>query len=333
MATEIKPKLLPAYSYISDLIQEVSRAKTRIAIIATIFHNDDDRMETLVAALCEATARGVNVSMCIDSFTYLEPNAPWRHLLKDHSAQAYRAIRTERRLKAAGVNFRWLGKGANFGVMGRTHTKWSVVDDTVYSFGGVNLYQMGITNTDYMLKFVDKDLAGRLVSLHRSIIHADRANHAGKNRTEVISDDTYLLFDGGIPMHSLIYRRAIELAKQAKSIIFVSQYCPTGSLARVLKQKNAHLYFNHWESASALNTLVIRAGMRSSKFETLYEREPYLHAKFIIFTMPDGHTVALTGSHNFQTGGVVLGTRELCLETTSPRIIGELEKFFNDYVK
>lgn len=333
MTSAIQPKLLSSADYIKDLTAQISQAKSRIAIITTIFHNDSDRMEALISALCAAAERGVSVSMCVDSYTYLEPNGPWQHILKDHSAQAYRAIRTERRLKAAGVKFRWLGKGANFGVMGRTHTKWSIIDDTVYSFGGVNLCEMGITNTDYMLKIANSTLADTLTKLQEDIIRADRGNHAGKNRVEIINSQTSILFDGGIPLHSHIYARAISLAKEAKGIVFVSQYCPTGKLARVLKSKNTHLYFNHWESASALNTLVIRAGMRSSKFNTLYEREPYLHAKFIIFTMPDGTKTALMGSHNFQAGGVVLGTRELCMETANPKIIAELESFFRHYVK
>lgn len=333
MTATIHPILIPSEQYILDLTARIATAKTRIAIVTTILHNDSERMDILIDSLCAAAQRGVAVSMCVDSFTYLEPNGPWRHLLKDQSAQGYRAIQTERRLKAAGVKYRWLGKGANFGVMGRTHTKWSVIDDTVYSFGGVNLYEMGASNTDYMFKLTNTHIADIMMEHHEQLIQADRANRAGRNRTVTINNQSRILFDGGIPFHSGIYVRAIELAKQAKSVLFVSQYCPTGRLARILRAKNSRLYFNHWEAASALNTLVIRAGMRSSKFTTLYERDPYLHAKFIIFTMPTGEKIALTGSHNFQTGGVILGTRELCMETTSPQIISELESFFNRYIK
>jgi cardiolipin synthase len=327
------PTLLPAAGYGIDLIKSIEKATQRIAIATTIFHNDSARMEALIVALCSAAERGVTVSICADSYTYLEPNGPWRRILKEHSAQAYRALATERRLKASGVKFRWLGKGANFGVMGRTHTKWSTVDDTVYSFGGVNLCEMGLSNTDYMFKIRDAVLADTMAAQHEQLIKADRANHAGKNRVIPFTPKSKIMFDGGIPLHSHIYARAVQLAKQAESIVFVSQYCPTGKLARALRAKDARLYFNHWESANALNTLVIRAGMRSSKLETLYEREPYLHAKFIIFTMPGGHKVALTGSHNFQTGGVVLGTRELCLETSDKQIISRLESFFKKYVR
>lgn len=333
MAISVKPVLLPGKQYVTDLIERIETARERVAIVTTIFHNDSDQMEQFVRALCAAAERGVDVSFCVDTYTYLEPNGPWRHLLKDQSAQAYRAIRNERRLKNAGVKFRWLGRNANFGVMGRTHLKWSIIDDTVYSFGGVNLYDMGVTNADYMFRVTNQNLADAFMNRHAQLIKADKGNHAGKNRMIELSSRTHIIFDGGMPFHSEIYNRAIELAQKAESILFVSQYCPTGKLARVLRNKNAKLYFNHWEAASALNTLVIKAGMRSSQFETRYKREPYLHAKFIIYTMPGGEKWALTGSHNFQAGGVALGTRELCLETNSPSIIHELESFFKKYVQ
>ena len=333
MAISVKPVLLTAPDYLADLTERINNATERIAIVTTIFHNDSEAMEKFVVALCNAASRGIDVSFCVDSYTYMEPSGPWRHILKDQSSQAYRAIRTERRLKASGVAFRWLGREANFGVMGRTHTKWSIVDNTAYSFGGVNLYRMGIENTDYMFRFVNATLADEMILHHKLLIRADRGKHAGKNRTFSISSKTKILFDGGIPFHSQIYNRAIELTKQASEVLFVSQYCPMGKLARALRERDSELYFNHWEAASALNTLVIKAGMRSSKFETKYQHEPYLHAKFMIFTMPDGSKVALTGSHNFQNGGVILGTRELCMETTSPQIINELEVFFKNHVK
>ena len=334
MIPTLQPQLLPAGEYLLDLIDAISTATTRVALVVTVFHNDSPRMEQFTQALCDAASRGVRVSFCVDSFTYMEPAAsPWRHLLKDQSAQAYQAIRTERRLRAAGVKFRWLVRHANFGVMGRTHIKWSIVDNTVYSFGGVNLYEMGATNTDYMIKANEPGLADSFYERHRQLIAADKANHAGKNGYLTLDDQNRVIFDGGIAFHSAIYNRAVELAKQAKSIIFVSQYCPTGRLARALRGKNTQLYFNHWETASALNIFVIRAGMRSSKFQTLYTRDPYLHAKFIIYTMPNGSKIALTGSHNFQAGGVVLGTRELCLETTNPTLIAELEKFYRKSIR
>jgi cardiolipin synthase len=44
--------------------------------------------------------------------------------------------------------------------------------------------------------------------------------------------------------------------------------------------------------------------------------------------MPDGSKVAVTGSHNFVYGGVLLGTREIALETADPKVVRQLERFF-----
>lgn len=333
MAIPIRPTLLPAPEYLADLTERINEATTRIVILTMVFHNDSERIEALILALCEAAERGVTVVMCADSFTYLEPNSPWRRFIRGQSSQAYRALRAAHRLKNSGVQFRWLGRNANVGVMGRTHAKWSIVDDTVYSFGGVNIHEMGIENTDYMFRISNKELADILSERFEWLIRSDRGNHAGRNRIVTLSSKTRIILDGGIPFNSKIYSRAIALAKQADEILFVSQYCPTGRLATFLHQKKSRLYFNHWEDAGALNTFVIRAGMRASKLTTSYKRDPYLHAKFMIFTMPDGNKVALTGSHNFVAGGVMLGTREICLETTSEVIIGQLEAFFESSVR
>jgi len=52
----------------------------------------------------------------------------------------------------------------------------------------------------------------------------------------------------------------------------------------------------------------------------------------MIFTMPDGRKIAVTGSHNFVYGGVLLGTREIALETDDKKVIRQLERFFDSYV-
>jgi cardiolipin synthase len=100
-----------------------------------------------------------------------------------------------------------------------------------------------------------------------------------------------------------------------------------------LKLKNATLYFNHWRKASTVNRWMIRFGMLRSKQETLYKRESYLHSKFIIFEMPDGHKTAITGSHNFMMASGLVGTREIALETSDPEIISQLEQFRHDHVE
>lgn len=53
----------------------------------------------------------------------------------------------------------------------------------------------------------------------------------------------------------------------------------------------------------------------------------------MIFELPNGETVAITGSHNFHALGGLLGTREVAMQTTDPHIIAELQRFLNDHVK
>jgi cardiolipin synthase len=74
-------------------------------------------------------------------------------------------------------------------------------------------------------------------------------------------------------------------------------------------------------------------GLLFSKNKTLYTRDNYLHAKFIIFTMPDGKKIAITGSHNFMSESVIAGTREIALETHDKAIITQLESFFKTHIQ
>ena len=64
--------------------------------------------------------------------------------------------------------------------------------------------------------------------------------------------------------------------------------------------------------------------------KTLYKKSRYLHAKFMLFYMPDGRKIALTGSHNLSNAGVMLGTREIALQTESPEVVRQLEAFVKD---
>lgn len=324
--------LLTAADYIADVTSSINRAKTRIAVVATTLHADDPLAEALVDALCAAATRGLTVSVCIDAYTYIEPKEFLLKSPRRHPKRAYRALKVERRLKKQGVDFHWLGRTTNFALTGRTHSKWTIVDDCVYSFGGVNLDRASFANTDYMLKMVDAVFADALYSEHLDLIRADRSGRASKSRTLTVSPSMTVLLDGGMPGNSLIYRRACSLAKQANEITLVSQFCPTGTLGRILKRKKATLYFNHWREAEVLNKVLIQVSMLFTRHKTLYQREQYLHAKCMIFTMSNGSKVALSGSHNFVYGGVLLGTREIALETTDQTVIQQLESFITHHV-
>lgn len=324
------PKLILPQAYVESATEQIKRATTRIALLTMVLVEDASTDE-LLSALCDAAERGVEVMVAADSFTYTDFQGSYIPTTY-RSKRVRDAMKMQKRFRASGAEFNWLGRLSLVAFSGRTHIKWCVVDDTVYSFGGVNLDQQSVDNTDYMFMVNNEALASRIIEEHKRIVKADSSNHAYRSH-RFGDDDNMVLIDGGFLGDSIIYRRACYWAERSSHITLVSQYCPTGKLSRLLKKTDSDLYFNHWTNAGLLNRLVIRFGMLSSKHTTSYHRRPYLHAKFIIFTMPDGSKVAITGSHNFVRAGVFLGTREVALETTNKKIVSQLERFFNEHVK
>lgn len=326
------PKLLTADEYAKDLAKTIAESTNEIVVTVTTFRDDDSRSHEIVEELCKAADRGVAVSVCVDTFTYLEPKEFLLRSPKRQPARAVRAIQLERKLKHHGVMFRWLGRKASAIIYGRTHSKWAVVDDTVYSFGGVNMDNESFENTDFMLRFVDAKLAASILAEHLQVRRADKGGGAFRSHKFALDAHSTVLFDGGLVADSLIYRRAYQLSQEAESILCVSQYCPTGKLARSLKKKGAQLYFNHWRNASLVNRFLISFSSFSAKNATRYSQSNYLHAKFMLFTMPGGEKVIITGSHNFMYGSGLVGTREIALETSDKHIIKQIESFFAEYI-
>lgn len=322
-------RLLSPDEYIADAIDRIANATARVSLL-TMIVVEDEATHQLIDELCDAAIRGVSVTVAADMFTYTEIGGHF-HLNTRHSKKVRHLTNMQDRLRKSGVNFRWLGAVASSLINGRTHSKWLVVDDYVYAFGGVNLYELGLHNTDYMFRLKDPLLAERLVSEEQRILQADHGNHA--YRAHKFGDDTNcVLIDGGFAGDSIIYRHACRLAQKATHITYVSQFCPTGRLGRLLEKTSSVLYFNPWNQATSLNALAIRVGSALSGLKTSYKRQEYIHCKCMIFTLPDGSKRAITGSHNFSAAGVWLGTREVALETSDPHIIKQLERFIARYI-
>lgn len=323
------PRLLTSQQYVDDAVREITRSRKRIYLLTMIL-NDDESTHELFKAIADAGRRGLDVYVMGDTFTYTELGGHFQ--LNKAYRQRIRSIANLRKqLASSGVNFKWLGGAASTLITSRTHTKWLVVDDIVYSFGGVNLYKKGVENVDYMFKTTDTLLASQLVTEQKRIIQADKTGHAYRSHT-LGEPPNKVLVDGGFFGDSVIYRHACRLASQASKVTYVSQYCPTGKLARLLKKTESYLYFNPWNKANSLNSLTIRVGSFLSGLKTIYKRDSYLHCKFMLFDLPDGSQVAITGSHNFSNGGVWLGTREIALETRDQKVIKQLESFLEKYI-
>lgn len=315
--------------YIRQATDLINKAEKRVSLISMVIADHENTHE-LIQALQDAARRGVKVTVAADVFTYGEVNGNF-FAIRYYSPRSREATTMAKKLRGAGVRFFWLGHARTTIANGRTHSKWCVIDDEVFTFGGINMYQQGIENTDYMFRVQSEELADKLDKEQHRIQRAERTGTSFSSSSYKL-DDNRVLFDGGVIGHSLIYKRACELAKQAQHITFVSQYCPSGRLAKILKTTPHILYFNQPELASFVNRMLIRINMLLSGFKSSYSRTQYLHGKCVIFTMKDGSKVALTGSHNFAYAGVLFGTREVALETKDPAIIKQLETFIATHV-
>ena len=324
------PKLLTPADYVQQATESIRAATHRVNLL-TLILAEDNATSTLIDALCEAAQRGVRVSVAADTFTYTELRGNYIPTTY-RSKRVREAFALQKRFKKAGVKFSWLGRLSTVAFSGRTHVKWCIVDDVVYSFGGVNLDQESVTHADYMLRVRDAPLADRLSAEHGRIINADKHGHAYRS-LRFGDDTTTVLIDGGFFGDSIIYRRACYWAARAKHVTFVSQYYPSGKLSKLLTRTDSKLYFNHASNSGAINYLILQLAARFNKQVTQYTRSRYIHAKFIIFTLDDGKKVAITGSHNFVRAGVFLGTREVALETTDKKIIAQLEKFLTNHIR
>lgn len=325
----MKAHLLQPHEYVSDAIRRINAATQRVCLLTMIIV-EDDTTAVLIDALIRAAKRGVSVTVAADMFTYTEIGGHFRFNTR-RSKRVKHLSTMQQRLQKSGVHFRWLGAVASSLLNGRTHSKWLVVDDYVYSFGGVNLYAEGLGNTDYMFGCKDALIAEHLTSEQAHILQADKANHA--YRSHAFGDDTNtVLIDGGFAGDSIIYRHACKLAHDATKITYVSQFCPTGKLGRLLEKTDTTLYYNPSNQAKSLNALAIRLGSALSGLKTSYKHSDYIHCKCMIFTFADGSKRAITGSHNFSAAGVWLGTREVALETSDPFVIKQLERFITHHI-
>jgi len=328
------PKLLLPSEYLAEATRLVGGAKRRVYLIGlTLFR--DDVTKNFIDAIAAAAERGVDTHVAADFITFAYAISGFRSVPLTYRSRSISAITNlKKRLTRAGVQFRWLGQHYGPMFMSRTHSKWLVVDDVAFSFGGVNTEGAAFSgHVDYMFKMENAHLADLLAAEHRAIETADRARQTSRNH-RAKTDFGTMLFDGGKAGRSIIYNTAVDLARRADEILLVSQYCPTGILGKILKRKPARIYFNRLENVSSkFNRIMIRLGKRDWRENNLYERSDYLHAKFIIFTLPDGTKRAIAGSHNFVAASSRLGTREVALATDSAAIISQLEKFYEEYVK
>lgn len=314
-----------AQSYYTHLMEKVRSAKKSISITSfdLIY---DEKTKPLLDEVILAAKRGVKVTLSADTMTFNEIRKKHFGPIDTKHPSSLPMRNFIDKLEEAGGKFAWLSKTNLMNpYKGRNHEKWSIVDDDVFCFGGINLYKSGFNTNDFMFHTNNAKLAKQLEAEHQKIV-ADYEDFEGAHY--IINDKSEFFIDSGKTGYSTIYNHACKLAKKARAITYVSQYYPTGRLGHYLKDTKTTYYINRPGNAKGLaNKLMLIFDMLRCRIKNNYHKRRYLHAKFIIFTMQDGSEVAITGSHNFSYAGVRYGTIEVAMKTSDPNIISQLRSF------
>ncbi len=315
-------QLTPGLNYYQELIEYLPRARTRIVLATMVLHSDD-KMDRLFDLLTGALGRGVTVHVLFDAYSRLPFAYNELTLSLSHRRRVQRLMVKMNQLRAAGATVSMIGKIGLNPFKGRSHAKLAVIDDVVWAFGGINLDEGSFENVDYMIKTQDASLADTLAELTREL-------GAGELRLDLdyrLSEHNTLLWDAGRPGDSMIYDRACELADQARNIIYVSQMCPSGRLARLMGRTSYAAYYNRVNQMSVPANFAQAADQYLSGIRNLYQRPEFIHAKFILFELHDGTKALISGSHNFSYRGVDYGTGEIALASTDVSLWDALDDF------
>ena len=287
--------------YFNKLKELIPNSKHRI-LIASMTFGVGQNLTPVFELIKAATARGVLVEMYFDAY-----DTSWRR--EEAFKNRVRARNTKKlvdELRGAGARIEYTGRVGLNPFSGRRHGKVTIIDDDVFSFGGVNMDEDSLDTTDYMLHTENTLLADKLANILRNY----HLNSHDDDKILHIDSENTLLFDGGQPKHSVIYEQAVELANKSNFIYFSSRMCPSGPLAKsIVKTKSLCLYNKPGQSPfpTSLSIIIdqLKYGIKNSQKSTQYR-----HAKFMLFELNDGRKALITGSNNFNYRGIKYGTME-----------------------
>lgn len=316
-------RFLPAAAYFEELLRLIPSAKRRIVIHAMIVLWGP-RTERLVPLLEAASARGVQVHVIGDIFTkihalqprFSRPSLPtgWKHTLT-----------LSERLRSSGIRVTYTGRLRANPFARRTHSKITLIDDNVFTFGGVNFSDDSLEYADYMLRMHSAAVADRLYDLTKDI---ERDNPPVlPDMSQDIGPGATLLFDGGKPGSSVIYQTACDTVEKAKKVYFVSQMCPSGRLARLITGTDHQCYFVRPSQTEFPANIALWVDQKRFGIQNLYSGNTYIHAKFILTEGRDGSRHLISGSNNYSWRGIAYGTKEIALHSTDPLLWQEFYDF------
>lgn len=318
-------QVLDGNAYVKALLKTIPQAKKRV-VLAAMFMLSGEKADQVFDELKKAASRGVSVRVLIDNYTrfqaLLNKRDKGRIRLK-------RTLATLDELSALGARVYYFGRIGLIPYKGRCHLKITIVDDEVFSFGGINFSDEDFKRADYMLHIESRKYADCLEELVKRVGGAQPP--LGNGEVE-IDDASTILFDGGKPHDSIIYEKACELTAQASQVHYVSAMVPSSKLAHLLHETKSTLYFNRVEQMPAPESWGQAFDQQKYRLTNSYKGDRFVHAKFMLFELPGGRRALLTGSHNFSYRGVAFGTQEIALYSTDKALWNQLYTFLQKHV-
>lgn len=321
-------RLVSGESYHTELLQAIKNSRKRVTITAMVV-GWDDKTVPIFRELKKALKRGVEVTLVFDIYI-TSPFAPgiftyftgYRKSLK-HLFQACDTLSKNGAsisfIKSLGIN----------PFKNRYHFKAAIVDNTWFSYGGVNFCKVAFEINDYMLTGTFKDEADTLQKIIKQFQYAEMYED-----TRIILDPkNTLLVDAGAPHQSIIYSTATALAEKAIKATYVSQMPPAGKLARALSKTNTTYFYNPpMQFPFPANVAAIIDTVHNPTVNN-YRKPTFLHAKFILYEFKDEPAVVISGSHNFSQRGVEYGTQEGALLSTDTALLRQFQTYLKEAIK
>lgn len=290
--------------YLDSMIADIAKARERVVVLALLVSYDGATWG-LFSALESAIARGVEVRITVDEY----------YLRLYFAGRASRLRETQNKLehlRSCGADVTRLKAASLHPFKGRCHSKITIIDDVVYSFGGTNIADKAVRNNDFMIRVCNRDVARELYRLCLLI----ETGEAHQDFQFPLGEGSVVLVDGGRSGNSIIYSKACELAARSRRVYYVSQFCPTGPLARLLRSTDTKFYFNRSAASAPHIGAMLTIDKAIGRIRTSYRCSSYLHSKLILAELQDGSRALLSGSHNFKNQGVKYGTQEIALYST-----------------
>lgn len=328
--------------YYEQLTHDImaTKAGDRVALATMAFLPHSSIAKPLIEALAEAARRGVTTSLQVDSYIFMigSQRIPGPLFWSATPLSTGRSMAPLFRkkwnvvqlLRDAGVTVtitnpphqRYTSPFA-----GRSHIKYSVVNNTVY-LGGCNI---GQEHLDVMVRFESRQTADWIITLNnqRQIQPQTRQAWGDADFVRRVDHASSIIIDAGVKNQSAIYDEALAIIDRAKEwVVITCQYFPhsiTGQHLKRAHERGVKIYpiFNHYSSHKVPHTLLQWSVTRRERQRlptTFFDNElpphsRYLHAKILATDQE-----VLVGSHNYVPAGVRFGTAEIALHTTNPHL-------------